>query len=156
MFALSRSPKSATTRILASLAAAAFAACTAQAAQPELAPGNWKLHVVSKTNGKPEPVQNTQECLGDELKDLGAYFAPEMEGVQATCKKTRLPSADARKLIYKSRCAGAGFSTDIAATVTIEGPRRFTATMQMNTKTRTESALVIADIDGRWAGECAK
>jgi len=35
-------------------------------------------------------------------------------------------------------------------------PRRFTATMQMNTKTKTESALVIVDIDGRWAGACKK
>ena len=150
------STRPATTRMLAGLAVAAFATCGAQAAQPELAPGHWKLHVVSTTNGKPEPVQDTQECLGDELKDLGAYFAPEMEGVQAKCKKTRLPSADARKLIYKTRCTGAGFSTDISATVTIEGPRRFTATMQMNTKTKTESALVIADIDGRWAGACTK
>ena len=59
-------------RLLAGVAAAALGAGFARAAEPEMDPGNWKLHVASTTNGKPEPVQDTQECLGDELKDLGA------------------------------------------------------------------------------------
>ncbi len=138
------------------LAAAAFAACTAWAATPELEPGNWKLHVVSTTNGKPEPVQNTEECLVDELKDLGAYFAPDLEGVKAKCKKTRLPSSDPKKLIYRTQCTGSGFTTDITATVTIESSRHFTASLRMHTKTKTESALVVADADARWAGACKK
>ena len=143
-------------RLLAGVAAVVLGAGMALAAEPEMEPGNWKLHVASTTNGKPEPVQDTQECLGDELKDLGAYFAPELEGVQAKCKKTRLPSADPKKLIYKTQCTGAGFRSDISATVTIESRRRFTAIMQMNTKTKTESALVVANIDARWAGPCKK
>lgn len=143
-------------RFSVALVAVAFAAPAAWAAQPELEPGNWKLHVVSTTNGKPEPVQNTEECLGDELKDLGGYFAPELEGVKAKCKKTRLPSSDPRKLIYRTQCTGSGFSTDISATVTIENSRHFTASLRMNSKTKTESALVVADADARWAGACKK
>ena len=139
---------------IALLAFAALFAGAAWAAQPELEPGNWKLIVNSTTNGKPEPVQNTEECLGDELKDLGSYFAPDLEGVKAKCKKARLPSSDPRKLVYRTQCTGSGFTTDMTATVTIESSRHFSATMRMNTKTRTESALVVADAEGRWAGVC--
>ena len=141
---------------VAVLAATALAGCIAWAAQPELEPGNWKVHVVSTTNGKPEPVQDTEECLGDELKDLGAYFAPEMEGVNAKCKKARLPSSDPKKLVYRTQCTGAGFASDITATVTIVSSRHFTASMRMNSKTKTESALVVADADARWSGACKK
>jgi len=138
------------------LVSAAFAACTAWAAQPELEPGNWKLHVVSTTNGKPDPVQDTEECLGDELKDLGTYFAPDLEGAKAKCKKTRLPSSDPKKLAYRTQCTGSGFTVDMTATVTIESSRHFTASMRINSKTRKESALVVADAEGRWAGACKK
>jgi len=136
------------------LASAAFAACTAWAAQPELEPGNWRLHVVSTTNGKPQPVEDTEECLGDELKDPGTYFAPDLEGVEAKCKKTRLPSSDPRKLVYRTQCTGSGFTVDMAATVTIESSRHFTSSLRMHTKTKEESALVVANTDGRWAGAC--
>jgi len=139
---------------VAVLAAAAFAACTAWAAQPELEPGNWKLHVVSTTNGKPEPVQNSEECLGNELKDLGSYFAPNLEGVKAKCKRARLPSSDSKKLAYRTQCAGSGFTVDVTATVTIESSRHFTLSMRTNSKTTKESALVIVDAEARWAGAC--
>jgi hypothetical protein len=142
--------------MLAGVAAAAFVACIAWAAQPELEPGNWKLHVVSTTNGRPEPVQNTEECLGDELKDLGAYFAPDLEGVKAKCKRARLPSSDPKKLIFRMQCTGSGFTTDITTTTTIESSRHFTASMRINSKTKTESALVVADADARWVGACKK
>jgi len=136
------------------LAFAALAVCTAWAAQPELEPGNWKLHVVSTTNGKPEPVQNTEECLRDELKDLGSYFAPSLEGMKARCKKTRQPSSDPRKLDYRMQCSGSGFTIDAMITVTIENSRHFTASMRINSKTKRESAAVVADAEGRWAGAC--
>ena len=136
------------------LAFAALIAGAAWAAQPELEPGNWKLTANTTTNGKPEPVQNTEECLGDELKDLGAYFAPELEGVKAKCKRARLPSKDARKLEYRMQCTGSGFTVKAETSVTIEGPRHFTATMRMDTRTKKESALVVADLEGRWAGAC--
>jgi len=130
------------------------AAFSAWAAQPTLDPGNWKLHVVSTTNGKPEPVQDTEECLGDELKDLGAYFAPDLEGVKAKCKRARLASNDPRKLAYRTQCFGSGFTVDVTASVTIESSRHFTLSMQTNTKTTKESALVVVDAEARWAGAC--
>jgi hypothetical protein len=133
---------------------ATTAAFAAWAAQPELEPGNWKLHVVSTTNGKSEPVQYTEECLGDELKDLGAYFAPDLEGVKAKCKRARLPSSDPRKLAYRTQCAGSGFTVDVTATVTIESSRHFTLSMRTNSKTTKESALVVVDAEARWAGAC--
>jgi hypothetical protein len=136
------------------LAIATLVAGAAWAAQPELEPGNWKLTVTSTTNGKPEPVQNTEECLRDELKDLGAYFAPALEGVKAQCKKSRLPSKDPRKLDYRMQCTGSGFTVKAETAVTIEGPRLFTATMRMDTKTMKESAAVLARMEGRWAGAC--
>ena len=126
----------------------------AWAAQPELEPGNWKLQVSTTTNGKPEPVQSSQECLGDELKDLASYFAPELEGVKAKCSKQRRPSKDPRQMAFRTRCAGGGFTSDIDATVTTESSRHFTATMRINSRTRTEAALVVANVEGRWAGAC--
>jgi hypothetical protein len=110
--------------------------------------------VASTTNGKPEPVQDTEECLGDELKDLGAYFAPNLEGVKAKCKKARLPSTDPKKLAYRTQCIGSGFTVDVTATVTIESSRHFTLSMRTNTKTTKESALVVVDAEARWAGAC--
>jgi len=52
-------------------------------------PGNWRIETRSITNGKADPPQDQVECLRDELKDLAAYFAPQLEGVQAKC--TRAP-----------------------------------------------------------------
>ena len=87
---------------------AALVAGNTWAAQTGLEPGNWKLKVASTVNGKPEPEQNTQDCLhADHLKDLGAYFAPDLEGVKAKCTKTQQPTGDAAKLAYKMRCTQA-------------------------------------------------
>ncbi len=109
----------------------------------------------SSVNGKPEPEENTEDCLrADQLKDLGAYFAPDLEGVKAKCTRARKPSSDPRQLIYHMRCAGSGFTTEMDATVTIEGPRRFVAEIRMNSKTRKESALVLTKAEGRWTGAC--
>jgi hypothetical protein len=73
-------------------------------------------------------VQDTEDCLkGDQLKDLGAYFAPSLEGVQADCKSTRQPSS---------------------------GARRFTAALRIESRSQTESALVQADVEGIWTGAC--
>ena len=33
----------------------------------------------STTNGKADPVQEQDECLRDELKDLASYFAPALD-----------------------------------------------------------------------------
>ena len=135
--------------------AAALAAGSAWAAETGLEPGNWKLKVASTVNGKPEPEQNTQDCLhADQLKDLGAYFAPDLEGVKAKCTKTQKPTGDASKLAYRMRCTGSGFTLEMDAGVSIESPRHFVADIRMHTKTRKESALVVAKAEGRWDGAC--
>jgi hypothetical protein len=125
--------------------AAALVAGNGWAAQAGLEPGNWKLKVESSVNGKPEPEQNTQDCLrADQLKDLGAYFAPDLEGVKAKCTKTQQPTGD----------TGCGFTLEMDAGVSIESPRHFIADIKMHTKTRKESALVVAKAEGRWDGAC--
>lgn len=139
----------------AGVLAAAVVAGSAWAAQPGLEPGNWKLRVTSTVNGKPEPEQNTEDCLrADQLKDLGAYFAPDLEGVKAKCTKTQKPTGDATKLAYGMRCAGSGFTLQMDAGVSIESPRHFVADIRMHTKTKKESALVVAKAEARWDGAC--
>ena len=124
-------------------------------AQPGLEPGNWKLKVTSTVNGKPEPEQNTQDCLrADQLKDLGAYFAPDLEGMKAKCTKTQKPTGDPTKLAYQMRCTGSGFTLQMEAGVSIESPRHFVADIRMNTKTKKDSALVVAKAEARWDGAC--
>jgi uncharacterized protein DUF3617 len=135
--------------------AAVVAGGNAWGAQAGLEPGNWKLKVASTVNGKPEPEQKTQDCLrADQLKDLGAYFAPDLEGVKAKCTKAQQPTGDATKLAYKMRCTGSGFTMEMDAGVSIESPRHFVADIRMHTKTRKESALVVAKAEGRWDGAC--
>lgn len=133
----------------------ALAVDNAWGAQVGLEPGNWKLKVSSTVNGKPEPEQNTQDCLhADQLKDLGAYFAPDLEGVKAKCTKAQQPTGDATKLAYKMRCAGSGFTLEMDAGVSIESSRHFIADIRMHTKTRKEAALVVAKAEGLWDGAC--
>ena len=135
--------------------AAVLAAGNAWGAQTGLEPGNWTLKVTSTVNGKPEPEQNTQDCLrAEQLKDLGAYFAPDLEGVKAKCTKAQKPTGDATKLAYQMRCAGSGFTVEMEAGVSIESARHFVADIRMNTKTQKESALVVARAEGRRQGPC--
>jgi hypothetical protein len=88
------------------------------------------------------------------LKDLGTYFMPDLEGAKARCKKTRLPSKDARKLDYRMQCTGAGFTVNAETSVTIENTRHFTGSLRMTTKTKQETAVVVANMEGHWAGAC--
>jgi hypothetical protein len=137
-------------------AGAAVAAIAAYAAGSEvkLEPGTWTLRVVTTTNGKPEPVQNSEQCLGDELKDLGSYFAPQLEGVEADCKRTEESTGDPRKIVRRLECTAADFTMAATTTVTIVDSRQFTANIHIDTKTPTGSALVVADAEGRWTGAC--
>ena len=139
-------------RKLTGLAAMAFTA-SAFAQSPNMEPGNWHLTTKVSTNGRPKPVQEQNECLGDELKDLTSYFAPELEGVKAKCKRTPQKTSD-KSIAYKMKCAGASFTMDVESAVRIEGPKRFTATMKMDTKTPKERAVVVANIEGRHTGPC--
>jgi hypothetical protein len=126
---------------------------SATAAPEQLEPGLWRITVTSTTNGKPDPKQDFEECLGEELKDLAAYFAPQLEGAQATCKRTRQPEAD-RKLGYRMQCSGEGFTVDALTSVTIENSRHFSMSIRTDSRAPGESAIVVAMGEARWIGAC--
>ncbi len=130
-----------------------FASFGAACAEPVLEPGLWQIKVTSTTNGKPDPKQDLKECLVEELKDLPAYFAPQLEGVQATCKVTRLPEAE-RTIGHRMQCSSAGFTVDAVTSVTIENSRYFIVSIRSDSRATRESALVVAKGVGRWTGTC--
>ena len=131
----------------------AVAAPACALAQVKLEEGNWHITTKSTTKGKPDPVQEQDECLRDELKDLAAYFAPALEGVQADCKKTPRKTASGT-IAYKMRCTGKGFTVDAESEVKVVGPKEFTAMLKMDTKTSKERAVVVANAVGRHTGPC--
>jgi hypothetical protein len=134
---------------------AILAASSADGAQPALEPGLWRITVTSTTNGKPDPVQDSQECLGDELKDIAAYFAPQLENGEADCTRTQEPPKG-RELTYRMQCRGAGFTVDALTGATVHNSRHFTVTMRINTKTEQESAIVVGKGEGHRTGVCPK
>jgi hypothetical protein len=133
--------------------AVAIAAPACAAAQVKMEEGNWHITTKATTNGKPEPVQEQDECLRDELKDLAAYFAPALEGVQADCKRTPQKTASGT-IAYKMRCTGRGFTLEAQSEVKVAGPKEFTAMLKMDTKTSKERAVVVANAVGRHTGAC--
>ncbi len=130
-----------------------FAVPSAAGAQVALEPGMWRITVTSTTNGKPDPAQDSQECLGEELKDLATYFAPQLEGAEVECKRTRQPSEE-RKVNYRMQCSATGLTVDALTSVTVEDSRHFTVTMRINSRTPQESASVVAKGKGSWTGAC--
>ncbi len=140
--------------VAAIVSTAAFSALSADA--PRLDPGNWRVRVTSITNGVADPAQDAQVCLGDELKDLAAYFSPELEGVAARCTRTRLRSDDPRVILHRLRCAGKGFTYELEGRVTIVSPTRFTLSMRSLAKTATETGVVSAQGQGDHLGACKK
>jgi hypothetical protein len=131
-----------------------FVAVRATGAQPALEPGMWKISVTSTTNGKSNPKEDTDQCLGEELKDLASYFAPQLEGAQADCTKTLQPSKDPNQVAYRMQCRGAGFTVDALTSVTFEDSRHFTMTMRIDSRAPQESAVVVANGDGQRTGTC--
>jgi hypothetical protein len=124
-------------------------------AQREMQPGNWHITTHATTNGKAEPVQVQDECLGDELKDLAAYFAPGLEGVNAKCGRTPRKAA-ANAIAYKMKCTGKGFTLEADTEVVVVDAKKFTASMKMDTKTPKERAVVVASIEGNHTGACKR
>ena len=136
------------------LGIAIVAWCAAPAfAQVVMEPGNWRLKTTSTTNGKAEPPQDQEECLRDELKDLNSYFAPELEGVKAKCRRAQRKTLD-KSIAYTMKCTGDKFTIDMESAVKIENAKRFTATLKMDTKTPDERAVVVANVEGRHIGPC--
>lgn len=130
-----------------------LAASSATGTQPALEPGMWRITLTSTTNGKADPAQESTQCLGEELKDLAGYFAPQLEEADATCERERQPSKD-RGVTYRMHCRGTGLTVDALTGATIEDARHFTVTMRIETRTPNESALVIAKGKGRRTGTC--
>ncbi len=135
------------------LAIAAMALPACAIAQRNMEPGNWHITTHATTNGKPNPVQVQDECLRDELKDLAGYFAPSLEGVNAKCNRTP-QKAPANSIAYKMKCTGKTFTMDVESEVTVVGPKKFTASMKLDTKTKKERAIVVAKIEGSQTGDC--
>ena len=131
----------------------ALAYAPAALAQGSMQPGLWHLTTKSTTNGKAD-VQEQDECLTPkELSDLNKYFAPELEGITAKCQRAQHKTAD-KSIAYHMKCVGKGFSMDVESAVRVEGPRSFTATMTVDTKTTKEHVLVKADVVAAHTGPC--
>ena len=119
-----------------------------------LDPGNWRVRATSVTNGIADPAQDSEMCLGDELKDVAGYFAPALEGVKARCTTTRVPAKEPNVLARRLRCTGAGFTYEAESRVIIVNPSRFTLTMRSNAKTATETGIVALSGEGDRLGAC--
>lgn len=135
------------------LAVAVMALPPCAMAQRQMERGNWHITTHVTTNGKPEPVQVQDECLGDELKDLAAYFSPALEGVNAKCDRTPR-KAGANSIAYKMKCTGKGFTMESESEVIVQGPKKFIANLKMDTKTAKERAVVVAKAEGNHTGAC--
>ncbi|MGQ0429923.1 MAG: DUF3617 domain-containing protein [Gammaproteobacteria bacterium] len=142
--------------IVAASLGTAFASPRAGGDDAVLEPGMWRLTLTSTTNGNPDPVQDFRQCLGEELKDLPAYFAPQLENpdnVELKCSRAQQPPTE-RELTYRMQCSGAGLTVDALTSVTIQDSHHFTVTLQINSRTEQESALVVGEGEGRWTGAC--
>jgi hypothetical protein len=123
-----------------------------------LEPGLWRVTASSTSNGKAEPDQDEEVCLEAELKDLGKYFAPELEGVRAKCSRTKRPTGNPNILAHRMTCTGADspFTTEMQANVVLVSPTHFKLSMRIDTKTPTETAQFVAEGEAKRIGPCPK
>lgn len=140
--------------IVATSLGTAYGAPSSGSGGPVLEPGVWRLMLTTTTNGNPDPVQDFQQCLDEELQDLPAYFSPQLENLDnVKCSRAQQPPNDG-ELAYLMQCTGAGLTVDALTSVTIQNPHRFTVTLRIKSQTDQESALVIGEGEGRWVGAC--
>lgn len=135
---------------------AVLAVPNAGGSEPVLEAGMWTVTLTTTTNGKPDAAQEYQECLNEELQDLPAYFAPQLENpddIDVKCSRAQQPAED-RVLAYRMQCNGAGLTVDALTSVTFQNARHFTVTLRIDSRTEQESALVVGSGEGRWAGAC--
>lgn len=142
------------TWVAGTLLATAGFVCVAADPPLRLDPGNWRVRATSVTNGVADPEQDSEMCLNAELKDLAAYFAPALEGVQAKCSTTRVASKDPKVIARRLRCIGSGFTYEAETSVTIVDPSRFTMTLRSRAKTPTETGIVSLAGRGDRLGPC--
>jgi len=147
-------------RLLVLATASAASATTLAQGQQQivLTPGLWRVTATSTTNGKPEPDQDEEVCLDAELKDLGKYFAPELEGVRAKCARTKRPTGSPNIHAYRLNCTGidSKFTTEMQTNVVIVSATHFKLNMRIDTKTPTETAVVLAEGESKRVGACSK
>jgi len=132
---------------------------TVAAAEPQsaikLQPGTWRLRVSSITNGVADPAQDTEVCISaEELSDLGSYFAPVLEDVDADCKKTRQPSADPNKIDYRMACIAPKITVNSMSQVMIESINRFDLAMVIDSRTEIETGHVEVSAQANWVRPC--
>jgi hypothetical protein len=143
-----------TVRILPLLALAAIAP-PALGQGATLEPGNWMFSIQSVTNGRPDAPMQGEDCLENQLKDLGAYFAPKLDGADAKCETSR--KADGGKTMeYLMQCRGAGFTTVATTRITIEDSRRVTLRSLVETKTMQGESRVVSSGEALRTGACRK
>jgi hypothetical protein len=103
----------------------------------------------------PSEPEDTEACLkAEELKDLGAYFAPSLEGVDAICDRVRQPVKDPSKFDYSMVCRGEGFSVEVTTNVTIEASDRFSAAIESHSRSAGETVRVVAQVKAKRSGPC--
>jgi len=138
-------------RVLALLALLPLSAAGA----PALEPGNWMFSLRSVTDGKPEPAQTGEQCLGEQLKDPAAYFAPRVDNPEAKCENKRLePSPNT--IEFGLRCQGPGYTVEGLTRVTIVDSRHFTIEARILTRSMTASRLVVSTGEALRTGNCRR
>ena len=130
------------------------AACGTASAQPALEGGSWRLTVTMTVDGAGSAPQVSNVCLREELKDLNAYFAPALDGIDAECTRTPAASGEAGTMAYDLHCTGPSLTIDGKTSVTVHDPRRFSATIDIDSRRPGQHALVHADTDAIWTGPC--
>ncbi len=105
------------------------------------------------TNGIAEPQRIGEECLDAQLKDLGAFFSPKLDGLDAQCETSRKPSGK-RSIEYGMKCRGAGFTMDAQTRVTIRDSRHFSLAMQLETRAVKGTAKVLTVGEALRTGAC--
>lgn len=134
-------------------------ACTGALAAPAAAtlePGNWRLTVKSTTNGV-DDASEEEVCLrADELRDLARYFAPALEGVQATCTTVRQPGGAPGIIRHRLRCTGNGFTYEATSEITVQTPARFLMSFDSRARTARETGVVSMRAEAVRLGPCNK
>jgi hypothetical protein len=125
------------------------------AAETKLDAGDWRVKVSSSTNGVADPIDDTTTCLeAVSAEGLATYYAPVLEGTDAKCETTRLPTSG-DTFNFKMACTGTGFAMEATTAVTMPSSRAFTMNVKIDTHAQEQHAVVIADATGTWVGPCS-
>jgi hypothetical protein len=147
--------RSAAALTVVTLVALAAMAPVAHGQGATLEPGNWMFSIQSVTNGRPDAPLQGEDCLENQLKDLGTYFAPKLDGADAQCETARKPDGG-KTMEYVMKCRGAGFTAVATTRITIEDSRRVTLRSLVETKTMQGESRVVSSGEALRTGACRK